>query len=70
MICVCLCSVIKPAKSNTLFNVNQCRSFVNRTIGVCLSSITEIFDWVRQDQIDYQDGIDHRVSWRLGSLST
>ena len=32
-----------------------------RTIGVSLGSIIEQFDWIRRDQIDYQD-IDHHVS--------
>ena len=33
----------------------------NGPFGVCLGSITKQFDWIRRDQIDYQD-IDRHVS--------
>ena len=45
------------------------RPFGTRTIGVSLGSITEQFDWICRDQIDYQD-IDRHVSWCFGSLTT
>ena len=69
-------------KSNILFTVIDLNRFIikhsteldnrpfgTRTIGVSLGSITEQFDWIREDQIDYQD-IDRHVSWCLGSLTT
>ena len=37
------------------------RPLDTRTIGVSLGSITEQFDWIRRDQIDYQD-IDCHIS--------
>ena len=70
------------AKSNILFAVIDLdrliikhstdldnRPFETRTIGVSLGSITEQFDWICRDQIDYQD-IDRLASWCLGSLTT
>ena len=45
------------------------RPFGRRMIGISLDSITEQFDWICRDQIDYQD-IDRHVSWCLGSLTT
>ena len=39
------------------------RPFGTRTIGVSLGSITEQFDWICRDQIDYQD-IDRQVRLR------
>ena len=70
------------AKSNILFIVIDLdrliikhsteldnRPLGTRTIGVSLGSITEQFDWICRDQIDYQN-IDRLVSWCLGPLTT
>ena len=71
---LCLFVFGNRAKSNILFTLIDLdrliikhwteldnRPLDTRTIGVSLGSITEQFDWICRDQIDYKD-IDRHVS--------